>query len=39
MLVHPSDNKPSRVRIEVRDGERVRVFARGGELVPEPTGV
>ncbi len=36
MLVNPSDGKPSRVRIEERDGERVRVFARGGEPVPEP---
>ena len=37
MVVHPSDSRPSRVRIEVRDGERVRVFARGGDLVPDPT--
>ena len=36
MLVHPTDGKPSRVRIEERDGARVRVFARGGETVPEP---
>jgi len=36
MLVNPSDSKPSRVRVEDRDGERVRVFARGGEVVPEP---
>ena len=35
MLVNPSDNKPSRIRIEERDGKRVRVFARGGEAVPE----
>jgi large subunit ribosomal protein L24 len=39
MLVHPTDNKPSRVRVEERDGERVRVFARGGELVPDPAGI
>jgi large subunit ribosomal protein L24 len=38
MLVNPSDSKPSRVRVEERDGERVRVFARGGEVVPEPVG-
>ena len=38
MLVHPGDNKPSRVRVEERDGERIRVFARGGEPVPEPAG-
>ncbi len=36
MLVDPSDNKPSRSRIEVRDGRRVRIFARSGEPVPEP---
>ena len=36
MLVHPGDNKPCRVRIEERGGKRVRVFARGGEIVPEP---
>lgn len=35
MLVHPEDNRPSRVRIEERDGRRVRVFARGGQIVPE----
>jgi large subunit ribosomal protein L24 len=39
MLVHPGDSKPSRVRIEDRDGKRVRVFARGGDDVPEPVGV
>ena len=36
MLVDPSTNKPSRVRIEDRDGKRVRVFASSGEVVPEP---
>ena len=36
MVVNPSDGKPSRVRIEDRDGQRVRVFARGGEIVPDP---
>ena len=36
MVVNPSDSKPSRVRIELRDGERVRVFSRGGEPVPDP---
>ncbi|MAI78298.1 MAG: 50S ribosomal protein L24 [Deltaproteobacteria bacterium] len=36
MVVHPSDSKPSRVRIEKRDGESVRVFSRGGDLVPDP---
>ncbi len=37
MLVDPKDSKPSRVRVEERDGERVRVFARSGDLVPAPT--
>ncbi|HIF93935.1 MAG: 50S ribosomal protein L24 [Myxococcales bacterium] len=37
MLVHPGDNKPSRVRVEERDGQRIRVFARGGDLVPDPS--
>ena len=36
MLVNPADNLPSRVRIEVVDGKRVRVFSRGGEPVPGP---
>jgi large subunit ribosomal protein L24 len=38
MLVHPGDQKPSRVRVELRDGKRVRVFARGGQPVPDPVG-
>jgi large subunit ribosomal protein L24 len=38
MLVHSGDNKPSRVRVEEQDGKRIRVFARGGEPVPEPLG-
>ncbi|MBW2497325.1 MAG: 50S ribosomal protein L24 [Deltaproteobacteria bacterium] len=38
MLVHPGDQKPSRVRVEEQDGQRVRVFVRGGEPVPEPAG-
>jgi large subunit ribosomal protein L24 len=36
MLVDPSDNRPSRVRVEERDGKHVRVFVRSGESVPEP---
>jgi len=36
MLVDPKDNKPSRVRVEERDGQRVRVFARSGDAVPAP---
>jgi ribosomal protein L24 len=39
MLVHPDDNKPSRVRIEERDGQRVRVFARGGDVVPDSSAI
>ena len=35
MLVDPTDNKPSRVRVEERDGRRVRVFVRSGEAVPD----
>jgi large subunit ribosomal protein L24 len=35
-LIDPKDNKPSRVRIEDRDGERVRVFCRSGDAVPAP---
>ena len=38
MLVDPTDNKPSRTRIKVEDGRRVRVFVLSGESVPEPTG-
>ena len=36
MLVNPADNKPSRFRVEERDGRRVRVFVRDGEPVPDP---
>jgi large subunit ribosomal protein L24 len=38
MLLHPGDQKPSRVRVEEQGGKRVRVFVRGGEPVPEPAG-
>ena len=37
MLVDPASGKPSRVRIQVVDGERVRVLASSGEPVPEPS--
>ena len=37
MLVH-GDGKVSRVRVEEQDGKRVRVFARGGDVVPKPVG-
>ena len=36
MLVDPKDGRPSRVRVESRDGRRMRVFARSGQPVPEP---
>jgi len=39
MLVDPANNKPSRVRIEERDGRRVRVFVRSGDPVPEVSDV
>jgi hypothetical protein len=35
MLVN-AEGQPSRVRIEERDGKRLRVFAKGGAPVPEP---
>jgi len=35
MLVDPSTNQPSRVRVEERDGRRVRVFAKSGQPLPE----
>ena len=38
MLVHSGDHKPSRVRVEGQGKERTRVFARGGDPVPEPLG-
>jgi large subunit ribosomal protein L24 len=36
LVVNAADGKPSRIRIEVQDGKRVRVFSRGGGDVPEP---
>lgn len=39
MLVNPADGKPSRVRISEEAGGRVRVFARGGQPVADPTRV
>jgi large subunit ribosomal protein L24 len=35
-LVDPKAGKPSRVRVESRDGRRLRVFVKSGETVPEP---
>jgi len=37
MLVDSETGKPSRVRIQRKDGRRVRVFAKSGEPVPDPT--
>ena len=36
MLVDPSTNEPSRVRMRLDGDRRVRVFAKSGENVPEP---
>lgn len=38
LLVDPTTQKPDRVRVEVRDARRTRVFARSGEPVPDPVG-
>ena len=35
MLVDPATSKPGRTRVDVRDGERVRVFTGSGDAVPE----
>jgi hypothetical protein len=35
-LIDPETGKPTRIKIEVRDGKRVRV-AKSGKLVPEAT--
>ena len=36
MLVEPESGATSRVRIETQDDRKVRVFAKGGALVPDP---
>ncbi len=36
MLVDPSTGAPSRVRMERREGRKVRVFAKSGNPVPDP---
>lgn len=36
MLVDPKTGKPGRVRFEVRDGKKVRVFKKSGEVVAAP---
>lgn len=38
MVVNAADGKPSRIRIEEKDGVRTRVFARGGQPLPEAAG-
>jgi large subunit ribosomal protein L24 len=35
MLVDPKGNRPSRVRVEEREGKRIRVFVKSGDPVPE----
>jgi len=35
MLVDPKDNRPSRIRVEERDGKRTRVFVKSGDPVPD----
>ncbi len=35
MLVDPGTNRPSRVRVEMSDGTRARVFAKSGDPVPD----
>jgi large subunit ribosomal protein L24 len=32
-LIDPKDDLPTRVKIEVKDGERVRVAVRSGEVL------
>ena len=36
ILVDPGTSQPSRVRVEERDGRRVRVFAKSGDAIPDP---
>ena len=36
MLVDPGTRAPGRTRTELRDGKRVRVFAKSKTAVPEP---
>ena len=37
MLIDPKTGKPGRVRFELRDGKKVRVFKKSGEVVAEAT--
>jgi len=36
MLVDPRDQKPTRVRVESREGQRVRVAVKSGDPLPDP---
>lgn len=36
MLVDPQAQKPTRVRVEMREGQSVRVAVKSGEPVPDP---
>jgi large subunit ribosomal protein L24 len=36
MLVEPESGAPSRVRIEIQDERKVRVFAKSGAVIPDP---
>ncbi len=38
MLLDPSTNQPTRVRLERRDDKRVRVAAKSGEVIPDAVG-
>jgi len=35
MIVDPSTDKPTRVRLERRDGKRTRIAAKSGEVIPD----
>ena len=34
MLVDPKDGKPSRIKMQVKDGKKQRLFSRSGKPVP-----
>lgn len=36
MLVDPTRHAPGRVRLEIRDGKKLRVFAKSGAVLAEP---
>lgn len=35
-LIDPKTDKPTRVSIEVKDGKKVRVAKKSGEVIPDP---